>query len=309
MSIRLEDFPNELLLNIFKYVDTRDLFDGFWQLNQRFNQLLQSLKKLVLIIEKSESKLISIFGCQIYKVIVDTCLDINFMKFSYLHSLVLYDITETHLTQIRTKFMPYLAYLSIPSNNQSWWTYRLIERIFSPELSSLTAVNLGYFPIFKPSHSYSDSIRSMTVYWNSPFIVFDILRLCPNLSYLRVRFHHIHNRYFPMLSSIIHHSLKYFILLDSSSILSFNHIDTLLQYIPNIERIRLNFKCDVPFIRLAQMISNRLSYLYEFNCYIDILPEDDDDMINLEIIRQIHPYFHHIQCNIDDFGCRTYITN
>ncbi|CAF1125007.1 unnamed protein product [Adineta steineri] len=119
MSIRLEDFPNELLLNIFRYVDTRDLFYGFWQLNQRFNQLLQSLKKLVLIIEKSESKLISIFGCQIYKVIVDTCLDINFMKFSYLHSIVLYDITETDLTQIRTKFMPYLAYLSIPSNNQS----------------------------------------------------------------------------------------------------------------------------------------------------------------------------------------------
>ena len=37
MYSRLEDIPNQLLLDIFQYMNTIDLYYGFWELNQRFN--------------------------------------------------------------------------------------------------------------------------------------------------------------------------------------------------------------------------------------------------------------------------------
>ncbi len=43
---QLEFLPNELLIDIFQYFDARDLFRAFYNLNFRFNKLLQSLNNL-----------------------------------------------------------------------------------------------------------------------------------------------------------------------------------------------------------------------------------------------------------------------
>ncbi|CAF2795747.1 unnamed protein product [Rotaria sp. Silwood2] len=76
---------------------------------------------------------------------------------------------------------------------------------------------------------------------------------------------------------------------------------------PNVERIKLNFNCDVPLIHFAQTVANRLLYLRRFDCHIDNAP--DDELTSDEIIRQIHPCFNRIQSTIDDFGYRKYTTN
>ncbi|CAF0901564.1 unnamed protein product [Rotaria sordida] len=76
---------------------------------------------------------------------------------------------------------------------------------------------------------------------------------------------------------------------------------------PNLQRVTLNFNCDVPFIQLAQIISNQLLYLHRFDCHIDNAP--DDELTSIETIRQIHPCFNHIQCATDDYGYRMYTTD
>jgi hypothetical protein len=307
MYSRLELLPNELLFYIFEYLDTRDLFYGFWGLNQRFNQLLQSLEKLSLTIEKDESKLISLFGCQIHRLVVDTCLDINFSKFPYLHSLILHDVTEVHLKQFLIICMPHLVYLSIPSDNISWTVPRLIQKIFSHELSSLHIVNLVCPQLSFSFSSQSNSLRSVSIYCTSSIMVLHILSKCPNLCNLRVHFEENNCNVWQIRPLIVNHSLKYFILSDPFSVLCLNHIDTFLKYMPNVQRIQLNFNCNVPFIHLAELVSNRLSYLRRFDCHIDITT--DDDFTSLATIQRMHPCFYRIQCITDDYGYRTYSTN
>ncbi|CAF3496369.1 unnamed protein product, partial [Rotaria sp. Silwood2] len=46
MSTQLEPLPNELLNDVFIYFDISNLHHSFWEINQRFNNLLRSLKFL-----------------------------------------------------------------------------------------------------------------------------------------------------------------------------------------------------------------------------------------------------------------------
>ncbi|CAF1396215.1 unnamed protein product [Rotaria sp. Silwood1] len=307
MDTRLEHFPNELLFDVFGYFDARDLFHGFWGLNKRFNQLLQSLRNLSLTIEKDESKLISLFACHINRLVIDTCLNIDFTQFPYLHSLVLYQLTENQLKQIQVKFIPHLVYLSIPSDNTSYDIPRLIQKIFSPELFSLRHVNLGYLYVSQFQWSQSHSLHSISVCCTSSVMVLHILASSPNLSTLHAHFEKNNFNIFHEIPSITNHPLKYFTLSDPYSVLCFKHIDTFLLYMPYVQRIKLNFNCDVPFIHFAQTVSNRLLYLRRFDCHIDNAP--DDEITSDETIRQIHPCFNCIQCTIDDYGYRTYTTD
>ncbi|CAF4750416.1 unnamed protein product, partial [Rotaria magnacalcarata] len=52
MSTRLESLPNEILTDMFIYFDISSLYNSFGGLNQRFNNLIRSLKHHALIIEK-----------------------------------------------------------------------------------------------------------------------------------------------------------------------------------------------------------------------------------------------------------------
>ena len=47
---RLELLPDEILIEIFRYFDARDLFRAFYSLNLRFNELLQTLNDVCLIL-------------------------------------------------------------------------------------------------------------------------------------------------------------------------------------------------------------------------------------------------------------------
>jgi hypothetical protein len=307
MCARLEHFPNELLFIIFEYVDTRDLFYGFWGLNKRFDQLLQSLENLSLTIEKDESKLIKLFACQINRLVIDTCLDIDFTQFSYLHSLILYQLTEHQLKQIQLKLMSHLVYLSIPPDNTCYVASKLTQLTFSEALSSLRHVTLGcpHVPVFQSSQSYS--LHSISVHCIASIMVLYILASSPNLSTLDVQFEENNFCIFHITPSIVNHPLKSFTVSDPFSLLCSKHIDTFLLYMPNVQRIKLNFNCDVPFIHFAQILSNRLSYLHRFDCHIDNAPYDE--ITSIETIRQIHPCFNCIRYTIDEYGYRTYTTD
>ncbi|CAF3512298.1 unnamed protein product [Rotaria sp. Silwood1] len=220
---------------------------------------------------------------------------------------LLYQLTENQLKQIQVKLIPHLVYLSIPSDNTSYDIPRLIQKIFSPELFSLRHVNLGYLYVSQFQWSQSHSLHSISVCCTSSVMVLHILASSPNLSTLHAHFEKNNFNIFHEIPSITNHPLKYFTLSDPYSVLCFKHIDTFLLYMPYVQRIKLNFNCDVPFIRFAQTVSNRLLYLRRFDCHIDNAP--DDEITSDETIRQIHPCFNCIQCTIDDYGYRTYTTD
>jgi hypothetical protein len=307
MSTRLEDLPNELLFSIFEYMDVVDLYHGFWGLNQRFGQLLQVLKNLSLTIEKDESKLISLFGHRIVRLVIDTSLDVDFSQFPYVHSLILNQMTRNHLQQIQSKRLPHLTYLSTPEDDHYFILSQLIQRIFSTELTSVHYVNLRrlYMSILQGYQSYS--LHSITFYCTNLIMIQDILNSSPNLSTLNVLIDTNWFNLFTRVPSIINHPLKYFILIDPYSILSTNNIDTLLVCMPNLQRIKLHFNCDIPFIHFARSLVKQLPYLNRFNCHIE--EEPNDDTANIEILREIHPSFYRLRYITDEYGYRTYTTD
>lgn len=296
MLTLLEDLPNELMFYIFKYINIRDLFYGFSQLNQRFNHLIQSIKNLSFVIEKDDLELLTIFANQIGRLIVKTSDNIDFNQFHFLYSLILYQLTRDQFEQIRSEYLPNLIHLSSSSIANSSLIPELIQRIFSNEFSSLRYVNLGsiYVPYYF-SWSQSPSLRSISVYCSESKIISFILTSCPNLNFLQTHFLRNENGLSHKTPIITNHPLKKFILIDSYHTLSFNDIEIFLSYMLNIQQISLKFLCDIPFINCIQSILFRLKYLHRFDCHIDVLCGDDKTTTTVEIIQQMHPCFNRIR--------------
>jgi len=306
-NTKIEHLPNELLLDLFEYIDIRDLFYGFRELNQRFNYLLRSLKNLSLNLERNQIGLLTLFSRQINRLVVNTWHDIDLSQFPYLQSLILHQITGNQLRQIRSEIMPYLVYLSTSSIPEFSLMPQLAQRIFSNEMPSIRHVDLGlvHVPHLR-TWSQSLSLYSVSVHCTNPTLVAFILASSPNLFYLHVQFLNDTISIFHNSPSITNHPLKQFNLSDPYHKLSFNHVYTLLALISNVRKIRLNFLCKVPFIRFAQSLLNRLRYLKRFECNID--DASNDKLTDIETIREIHPCFYRIQCSTNDCNFRTFIT-
>ena len=304
---KFEQFPNELLLDIFDYIDIRDLFYGFWGLNKRLNYLIRSLRNLSLNLERYDLSLISLFSNHIHRLVLNTWQDMDLRQFPYLHSLILHQITSNQLRQIRSDLMPYLTYLSTSSIPDFSLMPQLTQLIFSNEMPSIRHVDLGEVQIpHLRTWSQSPSLYSVSVHCKDPSLIVFILASCPNLYYLHVHFLLGTTPIFHNTVSIIDHPLKEFILSDPYHKLSFNHIYTLLKLIPNVKKIQLNFLCKIPFIRFAQCLVDRLQYLNRFKCNID--DASNDKLTDIDIIRTIHPCFQKIHCTIDELSFRTFTT-
>ncbi|CAF0912146.1 unnamed protein product [Adineta steineri] len=305
--LKIESLPNEILLDLFEYIDIKDLFYGFYGLNKRLNYLLQSLKKLSLNLERNESRLIQLFSNQINRLVVNTWQDIDLKQFPYLQSLILHQITGNQLRQIRSEYMPNLIYLSTSSIPEFSLMPQLAQRIFSNEMPSIRSVDLGlvHVPHLR-TWLQSSSLYSVSVHCTNPTLIAFILASSPCLVYLHIQFLNDTISIFHNSPVILNHPLKQFCLSDPYHKLSFNHVYTILALIPNVKRIQLNFLCKVPFIRFIQSLLNRLRYLKRFDCNID--DASQDKQTNIDIIRQFHPCFSKIQCSTNEYNFRTFIT-
>ncbi|CAF0966331.1 unnamed protein product [Rotaria sordida] len=105
---------------------------------------------------------------------------------------------------------------------------------------------------------------------------------------------------------INNHPLQKFILRDYCRLVSVQDIKTLITYIPNTSKIELKFYCNVPFISLIQYLSNSLSHLRRFDCYITECPIDS--ATSLTNIQQVHPCFNCITCPIQETNFRIFDT-
>ena len=306
--MNIQDLPNEIFIEIFEYLDLCDLFHGFVGLNQRLNDLLRVLSNLSLYLRQIQPKLIELFADRITRLMVDTWQQIDFQRFPSLKSLIFHQMSSNHFRQIRSELMPNLLHLSTIHVPQFTLMTRLAEQIFSNALPSLRSINLGLVevPLFN-SWSQSPSLSSISIHSRNPTLISFILHSCPHLISLHIHFQMDTIAIFHSAPRIDNHPLKDFLLSDSYHRLLFNHIHTILLFIPNLRKIYLNCSLKIPFIRFARSLINRLPDLQSFHCSID--DSSFDKYTTIETIQQLHPCFQTIHHSTIEFHFRTFQTD
>ncbi|CAF1477070.1 unnamed protein product [Rotaria sordida] len=291
--------PNELLLEIFGYINLHDLYYGFLDLNIRLNKLLRSLKKFSIIFEHNDRLMISLFARQIIRLVVMTWTDIDLKRFPNLCSLTLKQATDAQMRQIRYEYLSNLKYLTIASKFNSSSLIHLINGIFSNRFPSLHYVCFRRFiEPFICSWSLAPNLKTVCIIYCEIAIISLILASCPHLLYLQIELSPNNNGSIHFSEvSLDNHPLKRFILLDSYAIPISAHIDQLLSYMPNIERLYFEFDCTISLVNLMSNIANRLTHLRQFHCQITVSSID-----GLDRIRRIHSCFNRIQWEQDMNG-------
>lgn len=114
---RIELLPNELLLQSFQYLDARDLFHAFIDLNSRFNQLIQSFDQLQLVCHLKQwnsSKEIFPFYVYTLNIANDRLVDeIPIEQFRNIHRVKLSSISKDFLEKFNALNLPFLKELTL----------------------------------------------------------------------------------------------------------------------------------------------------------------------------------------------------
>src|SRR5579871_6114320 len=100
--IRLEDLPNELLIDIFKYIDVRTLYCSFYNLNYRFNILLKSLTQLCLVLWslKDNDNYDDLFASRVHTLVVHNDVSFTLSRYINVRHIVLYNSKHDQISQI-----------------------------------------------------------------------------------------------------------------------------------------------------------------------------------------------------------------
>jgi hypothetical protein len=107
-SFRLEILPNEILFIIFQYFNARDLFEAFYNLNSRFNQLIQSFNELQLVFQLNTSDVQdNIFPSYVYTLTVKPSINVNFNQFPNIRRLKIDTMPKSQPN------LPYLEHLTL----------------------------------------------------------------------------------------------------------------------------------------------------------------------------------------------------
>lgn len=308
MTTHFEKLSNELLLDIFDYINPRQLYNTFWNLNSRLNNLFVSIKHLQLIVDKEEDEeVIALLAPHIGLLQVNTWDEIDLRGFSNLYSLTLARPSLIQLKQIRPDIMLQLTYLSLFSNVYFSAPKQLIIDAFSNRFPCLRWARLGHLESIVPfCELKSFSLRYLHIGGYHTTIIPFILGSCPKLEHLHVDFLRQGDKIMLPPPVIDNHPLQQFILRDYCRLASYADIRTVITYIPNTKKIELKCTCRASFISLIQHLSNHLSQLRRFDCYITELPIDSST--NLTMIRQVHPCFNYIECRTQGADFRIFDT-
>ncbi|CAM4770990.1 unnamed protein product [Rotaria magnacalcarata] len=306
MSTRLESLPNEILTDMFIYFDISSLYNSFGGLNQRFNNLIRSLKHHALIIEKDNLSLIELYSSQIMRLKINTPLPIDISECPNLISLELCQASKNQIEQIRSDIMPHLVSLTIIPSYHISLPMEFTQEVFSDSFHHLRYARLSRLDTFELLPGFQSlSLHTLYITCTNANTIHWILQTCPNLFSLHAQFFGQHHIVKP-ISSAYKHSLGKFLLDDPYHNFSFDTLDTIFRCIPNVKYLALQFSCRVPFIDLVENILNRLTQLDRFEC--DILESPNDLMVNVEIIQQMNECFQYLQCVQNDNGCRVFST-
>lgn len=184
MVSQIEIFPNEIFIEIFRYFNAKNLFQYFYNLNSRFNILIQSLNNLYL----STSSYYDIHITPFIDILfIHYKAQINLNYFTKLRHLYISQLTEELLEQLARNHLPYLEYLSIHSLDrieEDRMSY-LWNKIFSNSFPYLKSCCIYKMNSSSTSSSCLLSLRILKLGDMDIFIYKSILSSCPNLYLLK----------------------------------------------------------------------------------------------------------------------------
>ena len=307
---RFESLPNEILITVFEYINARDLYRAFYNLNHRLNDVLQSLRGLYLFlgcIRFRHDIHDALFASRVDTIIVDrTRVFDDFSLFSNVRRLIFLDGSKGNLFPIIDR-LSWIEHLSIQIQYDSPSFSELYRRIFSNEFPNLKS---GIFNKFEPI-DYQDhwqttpTIRYLRLHSDHSFIHISVLTACVNLHSLYLGI--------PTLSSPPstvsqqgHMNLKRLtIFLTSSEWPEQSVWKEFFRCVPHLQRLRIERTLDNCTMMnhlkksdwLGDVLANCLSCLERFHLILNIRDKQGLEKIDLNSLKSSfdHVYHHRYQ--------------
>jgi hypothetical protein len=299
---RLEFLPNEILIDIFQYFNVRDLHRAFYNLNSRFNILLQSCNNLILSLSKSDFNNIDqyeIFIPYIHTLILDFETDIYLNIFTNIRRLQLLSPTNVQFNELQSAILPSLEHLSVGYKRGYSFFQDLIdernlyEKIFSngfPHLKTCTLLLENFiFPLSNVNQL--THLRILRIQLISFTTYNSILLLCPNLDL----FQFSPQPYKQSIHPAQHTNLSRMIMIfcNLSKPLYDCDIDPYLASVPNLDQLIVhgtnensNITEYLTYNWLTASINRHLLSLqrFKYNLHVysagDLIEQDDNKMLN-----------------------------
>ncbi|CAF0918745.1 unnamed protein product [Adineta ricciae] len=283
MTNRLENLPNEILIEIFHYFDARRLYRSFYNLNHRFNTLLQSLTHLCLIIWSLKDDLYDdLFASRVRTLVVHFDVIYTLSRYINVRHLVLFHSKHEQICQIMNEGF-HLETISLISPRCFYSTLGVYEMIFSNQFPRLKFCHLTnvYSPsieLRQLSWSQSPLLRSLRISSHDSLIHVAILNACPNLSSLSLSLFHLDQTPLNVQS---HRNLKKlkFIINNLRWPSDETIFETFFCTMPCLERLVIQRSAALPdilnelqqFDWLAKIILRRLPQLKQFIFYLQLV--------------------------------------
>ena len=188
---RLEDLPNELLTDIFKNLNARDLFRAFSPLNDRFNRLIRSFSYLQLMLHLETSNMIKTndetFPFYVHTLVVDPWINFNLHQYPNVRYLTLNSPLPQVLEQLKPEIMPHLERLSVSYVFNMYEIVLLHDKIFSNRFLHLKSCHLFEQETLMTIQQWTSapSIRVLKTKLINATVFTTILSACPNLLVLK----------------------------------------------------------------------------------------------------------------------------
>lgn len=282
--IQLEYLPNEILIEIFQYLDARDLFHAFYNLNLRLNELLQSPNNPCFTCVTSNSHDNELYAQYIHTLILDCRVNVNLNNFVNIHHLKIVIPTYEQLKQLKLGEFINLTHLSIGYQNNHFSLHmpNLFEKIFSNGFQKLKSCDLfepRIIPEIKSTHGSSPSSLSLSILKVEAIRLSTyqvILSTCPNLYFLQLTVLDSNEKKSHITS---HENLKQMVIkyTDFIDILNDGDIEHYLSYVPNLESLtfhRSNADAHIhkylKYKWLVEIINRYLLNLQRFKCHFHV---------------------------------------
>ncbi|UJR32275.1 hypothetical protein I4U23_019740 [Adineta vaga] len=303
----LELLPNELLIELFKYFQTQDLFQAFYNLNFRLNHLIHSLTHLIYSTNQQNDRIQSY--PYIRTLIIDTHIHPQLICFPNIRRLSIDYVTDGFISQFNGHVFPFLEFLSVDHKIHPFYMSDLRARIFSNTFPNLKYCSISRMrsPCINQEWTQSLSLRYLKFNEIDSIIYTSILTACPNLSVVKFKL--------PTRSKIQTNFIKHIHL--KRLIINMNYdeypwddsiLESYLLCVPNLEQLKISrsvssinsnimqqLQC---YDWLLSIISSHLSKLDRLK--FDLCVRRSQELIELnfqDICSQLKRQFYHVYKN------------
>ncbi|CAF0745293.1 unnamed protein product [Adineta steineri] len=302
----LEQFPDEIFMEIFQYISIHDLYRGLYKLNQRINHILHSITNLSLTLSKAEDindEAVVFFASRIYHLVVRHQNPVEFNRFPSLRSLTSKFPQDRQLCGVKPKHLPNLTHLTLGFT--LIWNCDIVDRLCRRIISNKFR-KLRYCSLWPPTFDLNWPIITTPLLTHVKLRDGDfddlciLLNSCPNLKHLQM----LVSAYAKAPSKPVQYlSVKR---LNVSFIRGdpdwTKKLDQLLSLLPNIKQLFID-TCVIyiDFNELSRVLSQRLIHLCYLQCEIHALgiPTKWNN------VQSYHPLFKNINLGgFDDNNCK-----